>query len=163
MKFGSKKAIFGVFFVVEGFGPCLGISHPTLGVGGWATHLHLGKNSQKTFFWEEAPLIVTMANWPSREPGPPVLPRPSGSLWPPGTSGLPWRVATMAIRHQGTRGIRDTEPVRLAHLNIIPTGAQGTKTISTTRYVHNIIPSFSLSMAVKENPFLHHNHPTVFC
>ena len=69
----------------------------------------------------------------------------------------------MASGHQGTRGIRDTEPVRLAHLNIIPTGAQGTKTISTTRYVHNIIPSFSLSMAVKENPFLHHNHPTVFC
>ena len=45
MKFWSKKAIFGAIWVFfEGFGPCLGISHPT--------HLHLGKISpKKTFFF----------------------------------------------------------------------------------------------------------------
>ena len=45
MKFGSKKAIFGVIWGgFEGFGPCLGNSHPT--------HPHLGKISQKkTFFF----------------------------------------------------------------------------------------------------------------
>ena len=44
MKFGSKKAIFGVIWGgFEGFGPCLGISHPT--------HPHLGEISQKNFFF----------------------------------------------------------------------------------------------------------------
>ena len=44
VKFGSKKVIFGVILVFfEGFGPCLGISHPT--------HPHLGEISQiKQFF-----------------------------------------------------------------------------------------------------------------
>ena len=43
MKFGSKKAILGAIFFffggggVEGFGPCLGIRHPT--------HPHLGEIS----------------------------------------------------------------------------------------------------------------------
>ena len=47
VKFGSKKAIFGVIWGgLEGFGPCLGISHPT--------HPHLGEISQKKpfFFWQ---------------------------------------------------------------------------------------------------------------
>ena len=48
VNFGSKKTIFGViwFFVVVGFGPCLGNSHPT--------HPHLGKISPKknVFFWQ---------------------------------------------------------------------------------------------------------------
>ena len=36
MKFGSKRAIFGVIWGgFEGFGPCLGFSHPT--------HPHLGE------------------------------------------------------------------------------------------------------------------------
>ena len=40
MKFGSKRAIFGVIWgVFEGFGPCLGVSHPT--------HPHLREISQK--------------------------------------------------------------------------------------------------------------------
>ena len=40
MKFGSKKAIFGAIWGgFEGFGPCLGNSHPT--------HPHLGKISPK--------------------------------------------------------------------------------------------------------------------
>ena len=40
MKFGSKRAIFGVIWGgFEGFGPCLGVSHPT--------HPHLGEISQK--------------------------------------------------------------------------------------------------------------------
>ena len=44
MKFGSKKAIFGVIWGgFEGFGPCLGNSHPT--------HPHLGKISQKKRFF----------------------------------------------------------------------------------------------------------------
>ena len=44
MKFGSKKAIFGVICGgFEGFGPCLGISHPT--------HPHLGEISQKNVFF----------------------------------------------------------------------------------------------------------------
>ena len=44
MKFGSKKAIFGAIWEgFEGFGPCLGISHPT--------HPHLGKISQKKRFF----------------------------------------------------------------------------------------------------------------
>ena len=49
VKFGSKKAIFGVIWGgFEGFGPCLGISHPT--------HPHLGKISQKkTFFFGSFP------------------------------------------------------------------------------------------------------------
>ena len=45
MKFGSKRAIFGVIWGgFEGFGPCLGISHPT--------HPHLGEISppKKVFF-----------------------------------------------------------------------------------------------------------------
>ena len=50
MKFGSKKAIFGVIWGgFEGFGPCLGVSHPT--------HPYLGEISQKkTFFFLAAPL-----------------------------------------------------------------------------------------------------------
>ena len=47
MKFGSKKAIFGAIWGgFEGFGPCLGVSHPT--------HPYLGEISQKKpvfFFW----------------------------------------------------------------------------------------------------------------
>ena len=45
MKFGSKRAIFGVIWGgFEGFGPCLGVSHPT--------HPHLGEISpKKRFFW----------------------------------------------------------------------------------------------------------------
>ena len=46
VKFGSKKAIFGsIWGGFEGFGPCLGISHPN--------HTHLGKLSQKKrfYFW----------------------------------------------------------------------------------------------------------------
>ena len=40
VKFGSKRAIFGVIWGgFEGFGPCLGVSHPT--------HPHLGEISQK--------------------------------------------------------------------------------------------------------------------
>ena len=40
MKFGSKRAIFGVIWGgFEGFGACLGVSHPT--------HPHLGEISQK--------------------------------------------------------------------------------------------------------------------
>ena len=50
MKFGSKGAIFGVIWGgFEGFGPCLGVSHPT--------HPHLGEISQKkTVFFLAAPL-----------------------------------------------------------------------------------------------------------
>ena len=48
MKFGSKKAIFGVIWGgLEGFGPCLGISHPT--------HPHLGEISQKKRFFFGSP------------------------------------------------------------------------------------------------------------
>ena len=49
VRFGSKKAIFGeIWGGFEGFGPCLGISHPT--------HPHLGKISQKnTFFFGSFP------------------------------------------------------------------------------------------------------------
>ena len=44
VKFGSKRAIFGAIWGgFEGFGPCLGISHPT--------HPHLGKISQKKRFY----------------------------------------------------------------------------------------------------------------
>ena len=44
VKFGSKKAIFGAIWGgFEGFGPCLGISHPT--------HPHLGVISQKNVFF----------------------------------------------------------------------------------------------------------------
>ena len=52
MKFGSKRAIFGVIWGgLEGFGPCLGISHPT--------HPHLGEISQKkTVFFLAAPLTI---------------------------------------------------------------------------------------------------------
>ena len=40
MKFGSKKVIYGVICGgLEGFGPCLGISH--------LTHPHLGEISQE--------------------------------------------------------------------------------------------------------------------
>ena len=50
MKFGSKRAIFGVIWGgFEGFGPCLGDSHPT--------HPHLGEISQKKpGFFLAAPL-----------------------------------------------------------------------------------------------------------
>ena len=50
MKFGSKKAIFGVIWGgFEVFGPCLGVSHPT--------HPHLGEISQKKtgFFFGSPP------------------------------------------------------------------------------------------------------------
>ena len=49
VKFGSEKAIFGAIWGgFEGFGPCLGISHPN--------HPHLGKISQKkTFFFGSFP------------------------------------------------------------------------------------------------------------
>ena len=48
VKFGSKKAIFGVIWGgFEGFEPCLGISHPT--------HPHLGKISQKNVFFYTFP------------------------------------------------------------------------------------------------------------
>ena len=50
MKFGSKRAIFGVIWGgFEGFGPCLGDSHPT--------HPHLGEISQKktVFFFGSSP------------------------------------------------------------------------------------------------------------
>ena len=52
MKFGLKKAIFGVIWGgFEGFGPCLGNSHPT--------HPHLGKVSQKKrLFFLAASLTV---------------------------------------------------------------------------------------------------------
>ena len=52
MNFGSKKAIFGVILgCFEGFGPCLGISHPT--------HPHLGEISQKKrFFFDTFPKII---------------------------------------------------------------------------------------------------------
>ena len=51
MKFGSKKPIFGVIWGgFEGFGPCLGISHPT--------HPHLGKISQKKRFFFTFPYHV---------------------------------------------------------------------------------------------------------
>ena len=44
MKFGSKKAIFGAILGgFQGFGPCLGFSHPT--------HPHLGEISQKKHFF----------------------------------------------------------------------------------------------------------------
>ena len=50
MKFGSKKAIFGAIWGgFEGFGPCLGVSHPT--------HPYLGEISQKkTVFFLAASL-----------------------------------------------------------------------------------------------------------
>merc|ERR1712173_12216 len=50
VKFGSKRAIFGVIWEgFEGFGPCLGVSHPT--------HPHLGEISQKkNGFFLAAPL-----------------------------------------------------------------------------------------------------------
>ena len=59
MKFGSKKAIFGAIWgEFEGFGPCLGISHPT--------HPHLGKISQrKTFFFWQLPLTVISTKGPT--------------------------------------------------------------------------------------------------
>ena len=47
MKFGSKRATFEVILGgFEGFGPCLGVNHPT--------HPHLGEISQKktVFFWQ---------------------------------------------------------------------------------------------------------------
>ena len=52
MKFGSKKAIFGAIWGgFEGFGPCLGVSHPT--------HSHLGEISQKkTVFFLAASLSM---------------------------------------------------------------------------------------------------------
>ena len=51
MKFGSKKAIFGVIWGgFEGFEPCLGISHPT--------HPHLGKISQKNVFFYTFPYLI---------------------------------------------------------------------------------------------------------
>ena len=56
MKFGSKKAIFGVIWGgFEGFGPCLGVSHPT--------HPHLGEISQKKngFFFGSPPKILHSA------------------------------------------------------------------------------------------------------
>ena len=55
VKFGSKRAIFGVIWGgFEGFGPCLGVSHPT--------HPHLGEISQKKpfFFWQ--PPLSAMLN-----------------------------------------------------------------------------------------------------
>ena len=59
MKFGSKKAIFGAIWEgFEGFGPCLGISHPT--------HPHLGKISQKNgFFFGSFPKVnyYSTSNW----------------------------------------------------------------------------------------------------
>ena len=58
MKFGSKKAIFGAIWGgdFEGFGPCLGISHPT--------HPHLGKISQKkTFYFLAASLRLNYENF----------------------------------------------------------------------------------------------------
>ena len=49
VKFGSKRAIFGVIWGgFEGFGPCLGVSHPT--------HPHLGEISQKKRFFLAASL-----------------------------------------------------------------------------------------------------------
>ena len=55
MKFGSKKAIFGVIWGgFEVFGPCLGVSHPT--------HPHLGEISQKKrFFFLAASLTLTLS------------------------------------------------------------------------------------------------------
>ena len=53
VKFGSKRAIFGVSWGgFEGFGPCLGISHPT--------HPHFGKISQKKtdFFFDTFPKVL---------------------------------------------------------------------------------------------------------
>ena len=50
VKFGSKKAIFGAIWGgFEGFGPCLGVSHPT--------HPYLGEISQKktVFFFGSSP------------------------------------------------------------------------------------------------------------
>ena len=48
MKFGSKRAILEVIWGgFEGFGPCLGISHPT--------NPYLGKIYQKTFFLDGSP------------------------------------------------------------------------------------------------------------
>ena len=44
MKFGSKRAILGVILGgFEGFGTCLGVSHPT--------HQHLGEISQNEPFF----------------------------------------------------------------------------------------------------------------
>ena len=57
MKFGSKKAIFGVIWGgFEGFGPCLGVSHPT--------HPHLGEISQKkpVFFFGSFPYQCVKLN-----------------------------------------------------------------------------------------------------
>ena len=48
MKFGSKKAFGVIWGGFEGFGPCLGISHPT--------HPHLGEISQKKRFFLCLPL-----------------------------------------------------------------------------------------------------------
>ena len=46
-----KEAIFGVIWgCFEGFGPCLGISHPT--------HPHLGKLSEKQCFFGSLPLYA---------------------------------------------------------------------------------------------------------
>ena len=50
MKFGSKRAIFGVIWGgFEGFGPCLGISHPI--------HPHLVKISQKKCFFTPSQIV----------------------------------------------------------------------------------------------------------
>ena len=64
VKYRSKMAIFGMIWGgFEGFGPCLGISHPT--------HPHLGnfppKKASFSFFLGELPLIwmsITVASWP---------------------------------------------------------------------------------------------------
>ena len=57
MKFGSKKAIFGVIWGgFEGFEPCLGISHPT--------HPHLGKISQKNVFFIPSLMLIVYENNP---------------------------------------------------------------------------------------------------
>ena len=57
VKFGSKRAIFGVIWGgLEGFGPCLGISHPT--------HPHLGEISQKkTIFFFGSPPYKKINLW----------------------------------------------------------------------------------------------------
>ena len=55
-KFGSKKSIFGVIWGrFEGFGPCLGVSHPT--------HPHLGKSPKKRFLFWGAPLNDHVKNY----------------------------------------------------------------------------------------------------